>query len=88
MALVPADLLACVVTTWAGRLNRLDALAVDNCTSGTGLASDSLAIEHDQAMIDLLEAALVAELANQWCTLLHGGKSLGSRHQGQRVRIT
>src|SRR5665811_1890019 len=39
----------------------LNALAIDDRTRGTGLAADPFAIEHDQGVVDLLEATLVAE---------------------------
>ena len=42
-------------------VGRFDALAVDDCACGTGLAADPFAIEHDQGVVDLLEATLVAE---------------------------
>jgi hypothetical protein len=42
-------------------LGRFDVLAVYDCACGTGLAADPFAIEHNRGVIDLLEAALVAE---------------------------
>jgi hypothetical protein len=57
----PLDLLAGVVATWAARLGRLDALTVDDRARGAGPASNPLAIGRDQSVIDLLEAAVVAE---------------------------
>src|SRR5664280_295919 len=37
------------------------ALAIDDRTRETGLAADPFALEHDQGVVDLLEATLVAE---------------------------
>ena len=62
VALAPLDLLARIVAAGATSLGRLDALAVDNRAARAGLASDPLAIGHDQRVIDLLKEAVVAEL--------------------------
>jgi hypothetical protein len=61
MALAPLDLLAGVVAPWPAGLGRLDTLAIDDRAARTGFASGPLAIGHDQRVIDLLEAAIVAE---------------------------
>ena len=58
----PLDLLARIVAAGATSLGRLDALAVDNRAARAGLASDPLAIGHDQRVIDLLKETVVAEL--------------------------
>ena len=55
VALAPLDLLARIVAAGATSLGRLDALAVDNRAARAGLASDPLAIGHDQRVIDLLK---------------------------------
>ncbi len=52
MALAPVDLLARVIAARPTSLGCLDALAVDDRTSGAGLSSDPFAIEHDQGVID------------------------------------
>ena len=62
VALAPLDLLARIVAAGATSLGRLDALAVDNRAARAGLASDPLAIGHDQRVIDLLKETVVAEL--------------------------
>src|SRR5262249_40208571 len=62
MALASVDLLARVVAAGPASLGRLPALAINDCTRGTGVASDPFAVEHDQGVIDFLEAAFVAEL--------------------------
>src|SRR5450755_3800705 len=61
MALTPGDLFPGIVAARPASLSRLDALAIDDRTRGTGLAADPFAIEHDQGVVDLLEATLVAE---------------------------
>ena len=61
MALAALDFLARVVTPRAGGFGCLDALAVKDRTARTGFASGPLTIHHDQCVIDLLEAGLVAE---------------------------
>src|ERR1035437_3462500 len=43
------------------RRARLDALAVDDCACGAGLASGPFAVKHDQGVIYFLEAPFVAE---------------------------
>ena len=62
VALAPLDLLARIVAAGATSLGHLDALAVDNRAARAGLASDPLAIGHDQRVIDLLKETVVAEL--------------------------
>ena len=52
-----------IVAAGATSLGRLDALAVDNRAARAGLASDPLAIGHDQKVVDLLKEAVVAELS-------------------------
>src|ERR1035437_9454709 len=61
MTLASIDLLAGVVAARAAGLGRLDALAVDDCACGAGLASGPFAVKHDQGVIDFLEALFVAE---------------------------
>src|ERR1019366_1284815 len=61
MALTSVDLFPGIVAARPASLGRFDALAVDDCACGTGLAADPFAIEHDQGVVDLLEATLVAE---------------------------
>ena len=80
VALAPLDLLARIVAAGATSLGRLDALAVDNRAARAGLASDPLAIGHDQRVIDLLKEAVVAELGEPAIDRAPGGKSLASPH--------
>ena len=61
----PLYLLARIIAAGATSLGRLDALAVDNRAARAGLASDPLAIGHDQRVIDLLRRPSSRNLANQ-----------------------
>src|SRR6266851_3479696 len=61
MTLTPVDLLARVVAARPTRLCRLDALAVDDRAGRASLASNPLAILHDEGVIDGLKAPIVAE---------------------------
>ena len=60
VALAPIDLLAGVVTPRTAGFRRLDAVAVDNRSGGTGFASNAFAVCHDKSVIDPLEDAGVA----------------------------
>src|SRR4051812_47425268 len=44
VTLAPVDFLACIIPAWAAGFGGLDALAVDDCRTRTGLATDTLAI--------------------------------------------
>jgi hypothetical protein len=61
MALTAVDLFPGIVAARPSSLGRLDALAIDDRPRETVLAADPFAIEHDQGMVDLLEAIFVAE---------------------------
>ena len=61
MTLASLDLLAGVVAARTAGLSRLDALAVDDCAGGAGLASGPFAIKHDQGVIYFLEEPFVSE---------------------------
>ena len=61
VALTPINLLSSIITAWPPGLGGLDALAISNRAGGTGLSSNSFAVEHEQRVIDLLEATVVAE---------------------------
>src|SRR3972149_4238292 len=54
-----ADLLAGIMAARSAGLGRLHALAVDDRGGGAGVAADTLAIGHDQRVVDLLEHAFV-----------------------------
>ena len=60
MTLTSIDLLAGVIAARTAGFGRLDALAVDDCACGAGLASSPFAVKHDQGMIDFLKAPFVA----------------------------
>jgi hypothetical protein len=62
MALAPVDFLSSVVTAWPAASSCLCALGVDDRTRRAGLASDPLPIEHDEGVIDPVEAAFVPKL--------------------------
>lgn len=53
MTLAAHDLLAGVIATWTTGFGRSHALAVDNGGGRTGRAVDTLAVGHDQGVVDL-----------------------------------
>lgn len=55
------DLLARVIATWAARFRGLGALAIQHRGRRTGLASDTLALTHDQMVVDRLPRSVIAE---------------------------
>lgn len=61
MALMPVDLFPGIIAARPASLSRLDALTIDDGTCGTSLAADPFAIEHNQGVVDLLEAIFGAE---------------------------
>ena len=62
MALVSVDFLARIVAARPASLGRLSTLAINDCSCRAGLASDPFAVEHDQSVIDPLEAAFIPKL--------------------------
>src|SRR3984957_15119065 len=60
MALTSVDLLSSIVTARAARLGGLDALGVDDCRRGAGVAPDPFAIGHYQRVVYPFKAAVVA----------------------------
>src|SRR5262245_46084462 len=88
VALTPINLLSSIITAWPPGLGGLDALAISNRAGGTGLSSNSFAVEHEQRVIDLLEATVVAEYRKPAIDRAPRRESLGSRRHGQPDRIT
>jgi hypothetical protein len=62
MAFTSVDLLARIVAAGPASLGRLDALAINDRTGWTGITPNPFAVEHDQRVINLLEAAFVTEI--------------------------
>jgi len=77
-----------IITAWPPGLGGLDALAISNRAGGTGLPSNSFAVEHEQRVIDLLEATVVAERRKPTIDRAPRREPLGSRRHGQPDRIT
>src|SRR5271169_1330441 len=60
MALTSVDLLSSIVTARPARFGGLDALAVNDCRRGAGVAPDPFAISHHERVVYPFKAPVVA----------------------------
>src|SRR4029077_4444435 len=93
VTLAPVDFLARIISSWATGFGGLDALAVDDCRTRTSLATDTLAIQHHQVVVEGYPRSVVAEpgepavgrLVRREMLRQHAPRTTAAEHKEDRV---
>jgi hypothetical protein len=93
VTLAPVDLLACIITLRSTSFGGLDALAIDDRRTRTGLATGTLSIPHYQMVVEGFPGSVVAEPGEpavgrlvRWKVLRpHALRTTATQHKEDRV---